>query len=79
MTRYPGRETFIVPVSWEDDWPIFNHGQKIRGSLPDSAPENAVSDLKTPQWLDQFYQPHMTLGWYRKSETSKAATWSRLC
>ena len=24
--RNLGRETFLVPVSWEDDWPVVNHG-----------------------------------------------------
>jgi beta-xylosidase len=24
-----GRETFLVPLEWKDDWPVINGGQKI--------------------------------------------------
>ncbi|HXS18123.1 MAG TPA: glycoside hydrolase family 43 protein, partial [Polyangiaceae bacterium] len=38
-----GRETFLAPVSWEQGWPVINHGQPIelkmsRQGLPASAP-----------------------------------------
>jgi beta-xylosidase len=28
--RDTGRETFLVKVDWEDDWPVFNNGKNIR-------------------------------------------------
>ncbi len=37
-----GRETFLAPVSWEDDWPVVNCNERIeyvmRGPLPKSRP-----------------------------------------
>lgn len=59
-----GRETFLVPVDWVDDWPIFNGGQKI--SLDSGHP--AVVQQKPRTWKDDFTNPDLQLGWYRKSK-----------
>ncbi|KAF3925888.1 Beta-xylosidase [Dactylellina cionopaga] len=58
-----GRESFLVPVSWEDDWPIFNYGSKITliGKAPDTY---HVNDADT--WFDDFSSDKLQLGWYHK-------------
>ncbi|KAI5305350.1 hypothetical protein KEM56_004643, partial [Ascosphaera pollenicola] len=59
-----GRETFLVPVTWENDWPIFNGGQKA--ALTGSGP--AMYQLASPKsWRDDFDKPELQLGWYRKN------------
>lgn len=59
-----GRETFLVPVDWVDDWPVFNGGRKI--SLQSGEP--AVAQKKPRTWIDDFSKPDLQLGWYRKSK-----------
>lgn len=55
-----GRETFVVPVQWIDDWPIINGGDEIRlGSELEAGTETL--------WRDDFSDPVLGLGWYRKS------------
>ncbi|KIK56070.1 glycoside hydrolase family 43 protein [Collybiopsis luxurians FD-317 M1] len=29
-----GRETFLFPVTWENGWPVYNHGQPISTEIP---------------------------------------------
>ncbi|KAI5290071.1 hypothetical protein KEM54_002510 [Ascosphaera aggregata] len=59
-----GRETFLVPVTWENDWPVFNHGQKA--ALTGSGP--GMYRLADPYfWRDDFESPELQLGWYRKN------------
>lgn len=59
-----GRETFLVPVDWVDDWPVFNGGHKI--SVQSGEP--VVAQKKSSTWRDDFSSPDLQLGWYRKSE-----------
>ncbi|KAL5363734.1 glycosyl hydrolase [Aspergillus floccosus] len=63
-----GRETFLVPVEWVDDWPVFNGGQKI--SLQGDSPHLYQFD-HTVAWRDDFSQPTLQLGWYRKNTPVK--------
>ncbi|KAF7596056.1 hypothetical protein BBP40_003837 [Aspergillus hancockii] len=63
-----GRETFLIPVEWKDDWPVFNGGRKI--SLQGDSPhleeyQNHVS------WKDDFSSPQLQLGWYRKNTPTR--------
>ncbi|GAB1203642.1 hypothetical protein APSETT445_002279 [Aspergillus pseudonomiae] len=58
-----GRETFLIPVEWKDDWPIFNGGNKI--SLKSQSPH--LYEHQDPVvWRDDFSGPELQLGWYRK-------------
>jgi beta-xylosidase len=59
-----GRETFLVPMTWENDWPIINSGNPV--SLRASAPGLYQLEHDT-KWRDDFDTPEMKLGWYRKS------------
>lgn len=57
---YAGRETFLFPVTWEDEWPVYNHGQPISehiaGVLFDKSPVTAYSN--------DFTAPMLDLGFY---------------
>lgn len=60
-----GRETFLVPLNWEQDWPVINGGQKI--TFQSLGP--GLYQLETSvSWRDEFTDPEIQLGWYRKSE-----------
>ncbi|KAL4803136.1 glycosyl hydrolase [Aspergillus unguis] len=64
-----GRETFLVPVSWQNDWPVVNSGKGI-----------VTLNIDTPQlyeytppvdWRDDFASEELQLGWYRKNTPVK--------
>ncbi|KAL2214446.1 family 43 glycosyl hydrolase [Sarocladium strictum] len=45
-----GRETFLVPVTWEDGWPIMNNNEPVVEHDPD-----LLYDLERPKkWRDDF-------------------------
>lgn len=51
-----GRETFLFPVTWEDEWPVFNGGQplseRITGFLQDKSPLATYYNDFTSDTLD---------------------------
>lgn len=60
-----GRETFLVPMKWENDWPVVNEGKNI--TLQGEGP--GLYQLQQPTgWRDDFTDPELQLGWYRKSK-----------
>ncbi|KAJ5812482.1 glycosyl hydrolase [Penicillium riverlandense] len=59
-----GRETFLVRVQWIDEWPIINRGQKI---CVGPEPETHSRII----WRDDFSEPSLKLGWYRKNTAEK--------
>ncbi|KAL1619615.1 hypothetical protein SLS54_006552 [Diplodia seriata] len=64
-----GRETFLVPVTWVDDWPVFNHGKEV-GLVGEA--EGLYRLESSPAWRDGFAaQEKMQLGWYRKNTPLK--------
>jgi beta-xylosidase len=73
MLILPGRETFLIPVRWEDDWPICNDGERI----PLRGVANGLYEMPdTTPWRDDFTNSsNMQLGWYRKS-TPQKVDWS---
>jgi beta-xylosidase len=63
-----GRETFLLDVDWENDWPTFNRGQKIQLTFETEA-EPVTS---APGWRDGFMQSKdLALGWYHKNTPLK--------
>lgn len=61
-----GRETFLAPLEWINDWPVVNGGEKI--GLTSHGP--GLYRFQTPvAWRDEFSGSQMSLGWYRKSES----------
>ncbi|KAI9044349.1 glycoside hydrolase family 43 protein [Aspergillus affinis] len=63
-----GRETFLVPVTWVDDWPVFNGGEKI--TLQVDGPRLYPFEHPVP-WKDDFSSSSLQLGWYRKNTPVK--------
>ncbi|KAJ5595653.1 hypothetical protein N7450_002111 [Penicillium hetheringtonii] len=59
-----GRESFLVSVSWENDWPVVNGGSKIM--LHSTAPGLYEHEVRKA-WRDEFSTTEMQLGWYRKN------------
>ncbi|CAK7210018.1 hypothetical protein SBRCBS47491_000628 [Sporothrix bragantina] len=57
-----GRETFLVPVTWVDDWPVINHNKKVCLGLDSDSSESQ-------DWQDDFSTSTLSLGWYRKNYT----------
>jgi hypothetical protein len=50
-------------MEWKDDWPVINGGQKITLK---SGP--GLYEFEPPvAWRDDFSDPKLQLGWYRKS------------
>lgn len=61
-----GRETFLIPVEWDnDDWPVMNGGKKI--SLQSVGPGLYQHEFPVT-WRDNFSSSQLQLGWYRKSK-----------
>ncbi|KAJ5349587.1 Concanavalin A-like lectin/glucanase subgroup [Penicillium brevicompactum] len=59
-----GRETFLAPLEWINDWPVVNGGEKI--GLTSHGP--GLYRFQTPvAWKDEFSGSQMSLGWYRKN------------
>ncbi|KAL4927335.1 glycoside hydrolase family 43 protein [Aspergillus undulatus] len=63
-----GRETFLVPVDWADDWPVINGGQKITLSVDSPHLYHYTPPV---QWRDDFTSQELQLGWYRKNTPVK--------
>ncbi|KKK13966.1 glycosyl hydrolase, partial [Aspergillus rambellii] len=63
-----GRETFLVPLAWENDWPVLNGGGKI--TLHYGGPQ--LYQFQHPvEWRDDFASSTLQLGWYRKNTPVK--------
>jgi beta-xylosidase len=62
--RYAGRETFLVPMAWENDWPVINGGKSIKLEAEGPGLYLKEDDL---HWKDDF-KGKLKLGWYRKSK-----------
>ncbi|KAJ5169245.1 uncharacterized protein N7482_004839 [Penicillium canariense] len=53
-----GRETFLVQVEWENDWPVINGGKKI--TLQSNGPGLYQHDIPV-LWKDDFSSPKLQL------------------
>lgn len=63
VSKNLGRETFIVPVEWEDEWPLFSpESGKVewKYSLPKGL---AWSPVKKDPVRDEFDSPQMRMDW----------------
>lgn len=63
-----GRESMLLPVRWEDDWPIFNESKPI--SLKMDVPNTYLLE-DDKRWKDDFTGIRLGLGWYRKSKLAQ--------
>lgn len=65
-----GRETFLLPVHWQDGWPrILAPGDRVPRQLPLPLPASAQTGIP-PQtgnftWRDDFDHPGLSLEWNR--------------
>ncbi|KAH9874842.1 hypothetical protein J1614_004329 [Plenodomus biglobosus] len=63
-----GRESLLLPVRWENDWPIFNEGRpvtlKMKGPKMYEVQENK-------RWRDDFTGDKLAPGWYRKNTPAR--------
>lgn len=67
MLTLLGRETFLVKVEWNDDWPIFNDGKNI---TLETAGRDLVKSATKPglyPWKADLSKDTLELGWYQKS------------
>jgi beta-xylosidase len=67
MLTLLGRETFLVKVEWNDDWPIFNDGKNI---MLETAGRDLVKSASKPglhTWNADLSKDTLELGWYQKS------------
>ncbi|KFY92775.1 hypothetical protein V498_04745 [Pseudogymnoascus sp. VKM F-4517 (FW-2822)] len=67
-----GRETFLVKVSWENDWPIFNGGKNITIAT-EGRHTGQLAHAKV--WNADLSKPTLELGWYQK-HTPLKQEWS---
>lgn len=63
-----GRETFLSPMAWEEDWPVINYGKPV--SLMGIARGLYAYDYPV-KWRDNFQSSELQLGWYRKNSPLK--------
>ncbi|KAL5043039.1 hypothetical protein BDW71DRAFT_131257 [Aspergillus fruticulosus] len=63
-----GRETFLAPVTWENNWPVVNSKQRITLAV-DSL--HLYHYTLSVEWRDDFTSETLQLGWYRKNTPLK--------
>jgi hypothetical protein len=64
-----GRETFLVKVTWEDGWPVFNGGKPLLLSEPveplsGKSPSSSTRHVPEP-WVDGFDDSELDPSWYQ--------------
>lgn len=63
VSKNLGRETFIVPVEWEDEWPLFSP-ESGRVEWKYSLPEGLVwTPVKKDPVRDEFDGPQLSMDW----------------
>lgn len=60
-----GRESMLLPVRWENDWPIFNERKPVTLKMEG---EGLYGIQDEQGWKDNFQSKKLSLGWYRKSK-----------
>jgi beta-xylosidase len=61
-----GRETFLVKVEWEDDWPIFNDSNNITLTTAGRDIVKSASKPSPQIWKADLQRDTLELGWYQK-------------
>ncbi|KAL4905115.1 hypothetical protein BDW74DRAFT_185217 [Aspergillus multicolor] len=63
-----GRETFLAPVTWRNDWPTVNSKKRITLSVDSPHLYQYTAPIS---WRDEFISDTLQLGWYRKNTPLK--------
>ncbi|KFA50105.1 hypothetical protein S40293_06381 [Stachybotrys chartarum IBT 40293] len=68
-----GRETFLVKVDWENDWPIFNGGANVALQTTGRKPvqQSAGQAENGVKWRADLSRHNLELGWYHKNTPLK--------
>lgn len=65
---HAGRETFLAPVTWENNWPVVNSKRRITLAIDTPHLYHYTSSV---EWRDDFTSHTLQLGWYRKNTPLK--------
>ncbi|KAH7122971.1 glycosyl hydrolase [Dactylonectria macrodidyma] len=68
-----GRETFLVTVDWQDDWPIFNGGRNITLETQGRASLTRTEKQGPTVWRADLSKESLELGWYQKNTPLKSS------
>ncbi|KAM5341825.1 hypothetical protein ACJ41O_014856 [Fusarium nematophilum] len=66
-----GRETFLVKVDWEDDWPVFNDGKNITLKTQGRKSIESALGAALQTWKADLARDKLELGWYQKNTPLK--------
>ncbi|KAF4982103.1 hypothetical protein FZEAL_2209 [Fusarium zealandicum] len=66
-----GRETFLVKLEWQDDWPIFNDGKNITLETQGRGIVKSSSNAEVQSWKADLTQDALELAWYQKNTPLK--------
>ncbi|UPK89982.1 hypothetical protein LCI18_000917 [Fusarium solani-melongenae] len=66
-----GRETFLVKVEWEDDWPVFNDGNNITLETKGRGLLSSATGPTNQKWEADLSRDTLELGWYQKNTPLK--------
>lgn len=72
--RNLGRETFLTPVSWENEWPVVNPGKGVI-EFETAAPDLPEQSWPQSQVRDEFTEKELALTW-NFLRTPRGSFWS---
>lgn len=72
-----GRETFLFPIEWEDDWPVFNKNKSIGLTVEGNPPAPSGHNVSLPSFYDDFSSTLLDKS-YRWMRTPYLTFWSLL-
>ncbi len=58
-----GRETFLAPVIWKDEWPLINNGSEISLVMDVAMEDSTIYPLRCTNFFDDFKTPHFAPQW----------------
>ncbi|KPM34161.1 hypothetical protein AK830_g12407 [Neonectria ditissima] len=66
-----GRETFLVTVEWDENWPVFNNGKNITLETTGRPSLASVAKPSPQAWRADLSKESLELGWYQKNTPLK--------
>jgi xylan 1,4-beta-xylosidase len=75
-----GRETFLTPLEWVDDWPVINDGKAVKIVMEVDALPAEVNDVPKITQFDDFDKAELGMVWnFRRNLDSEAWSISESC